>query len=84
MNCDTDKLNIIATYNLLFNASLLVDEGIGYAIGLDKIIYTGENSNLCFRPLNPLVEAEMNIIWKKYQILSKAAEKFIEKLKELN
>lgn len=84
MNCDTDKLNIIATYNLLFNASLLVDEGLGYAIGLDKIIYTGENSNLCFRPLNPLVEAEMNIIWKKYQILSKAAEKFIEKLKELN
>lgn len=84
LNCDMDKLNVIATYNLLFNASLLVDEGLGYAVALDKIIYTGQNSTLCFRPLNPTVEAEMNIIWKKYQLLSKAAEKFIEKLKELN
>ena len=33
-----DELNIAATYNLLFNASLFVDEGLGYAIGLDKII----------------------------------------------
>lgn len=84
LNCDMDKLNVIATYNLLFNASLLVDEGLGYAVALDKIIYTGQNSTLCFRPLTPTVEAEMNIIWKKYQLLSKAAEKFIEKLKELN
>lgn len=35
---------VVATYNLLFNASLLVAEGLGYAIGLDKIINTGENS----------------------------------------
>lgn len=35
------ELNIIATYNLLFNASLMVEEGMGYAIGLDKIIHTG-------------------------------------------
>lgn len=84
LNCDMDKLNVIATYNLLFNASLLVDEGLGYAIGLDKIIYTGKNSNLCFRPLNPMLEAEMHIIWKKYQLLSKASEKFIEKIKKLN
>lgn len=84
LNCDMDKLNVIATYNLLFNASLLVDEGLGYAIGLDKIIYTGKNSNLCFRPLNPMLEAEMHIVWKKYQLLSKASEKFIEKLKSLH
>lgn len=79
---DLSKLNIVATYNLLFNASLLVDEGLGYAIGLDKIINITENSNLCFRPLIPKVEAEMYIIWKKYQIFSKAAEKFMLKLKE--
>lgn len=80
---DLSKLNIVATYNLLFNASLLVDEGLGYAIGLDKIITIPENGNLCFRPLTPKVEAELYIIWKKYQIFSKAAEKFILKLKEL-
>lgn len=80
---DLSKLNIIATYNLLFNASLLVEEGIGYAVGLDKIINLSENSLLCFRPLTPKVEAELHIIWKKYQIFSKAAEKFMEKLSEV-
>ncbi|MCH1983117.1 LysR family transcriptional regulator [Ruminococcus sp. OA3] len=75
-------LNIVATYNLIFNASLLVDEGLGYAIGFDKIINTTGNSNLCFRPLKPGLEDEMSIIWKKYQIFSKPAEKFITVLQE--
>lgn len=83
LNCNIDQLNIIATYNLLFNASLLVDEGLGYAIGLDKIINTGKNSNLCFRPLEPAIEAELSIIWKKYQVFSKPAEQFMLKIKEL-
>lgn len=82
LNCNISNLNVVATYNLLFNASLLVDEGLGYAIGLDKIINTSENSNLCFRPLDPKVEAELNIIWKKYQIFSKAAEQFMMKIKD--
>lgn len=82
LNCNLEKLNIVATYNLLFNASLLVDEGLGYAIVLDKIINTGDNSNLCFRPLEPAVEAELSFIWKKYQVFSKAAEQFLIKLRE--
>lgn len=75
-------LNIVATYNLIFNASLMVDEGLGYAITFDKIINTTGDSNLCFRPLKPQLENEMSIIWKKYQVLSKPAEKFIATLQE--
>ena len=79
---DVTDLNIVATYNLLFNASLLVDEGLGYAMGYDKIINTSGNSNLCFRPLEPKLENKMSIIWKKYQLFSKPAEKFLEVLRE--
>ncbi len=79
---DISKLEITATYNLIFNASLMVEEGLGYAIGLDKIINTSGSSQLCFRPLSPKREASMSIIWKKYQVLTKAAEKFIEKINE--
>lgn len=74
---DPSKLNIVSTYNLVYNASLLVDEGLGYAICLDKIINTGGCSNLCFRPLMPCLDTEMSIIWKKHQIFSKPVEKFI-------
>lgn len=80
--CATDKLNIAATYNLLFNGSLMVEEGMGYAICFDKIINVSGKSNLCFCPLQPKIEASMSIVWKKYQVVTKAAEKFLQKLKD--
>lgn len=83
MKRDISKLNVVATYNLLFNASLLVDEGLGYAIGFDKIINITENSSLCFRPLQPNIEIEMSLVWKKYQIFTKAAEQFRKKIEEM-
>ncbi len=79
---EPSELNIAATYNLIFNGSLLVDEGLGYAVCFDKIINTSGNTSLCFRPLNPGLENKMNIIWKKYQIFSKPAGKFLEVLKD--
>lgn len=77
---DAPKLSIVATYNLLFNASVMVDEGFGYALCLDKLSNTGNESNLCFRPLAPRLEARLDIVWKKYTVFSKAAEKFLESL----
>ena len=77
---DITKLNIVATYNLVFNASLLVEEGLGYAICFDKLINVSGNSNLCFRPLSPKMEAEASIIWKRYQVFSKAADYFLREL----
>ena len=81
MKRELSELEVVATYNLLFNASLMVEEGVGYAIGLDKIIHTSDNGKLCFRPLSPRMEAESSIVWKKYQIFSKASEKFMMELK---
>lgn len=78
---DTDSLNIVATYNLLYNASVLVKEKLGYAIGLDKIINTTGDSELCFRPLKPKLETTLAVAWKKYQVFSKASELFLNRLK---
>lgn len=79
MRRDIAKLNIVATYNLIFNASLMVDEGLGYAICFDKLINT-TGSTLCFRPLDPPIYATAHIVWKKYQVFSKAPAKFLEQL----
>ena len=79
MKKDLSTLNVVATYNLVYNASLLVDEGLGYALCLDKLINT-TGSNLCFRPLDPPLEAAACIVWKKYQMFSKAAEAFLQSL----
>lgn len=77
---DFGKLNVVATYNLIFNASLFVEEGLGYALTLDKLVNTSEGSCLCFRPLSPRLEAKLNIVWKKHTVLSRAAHKFITSL----
>lgn len=79
---DITRLNIVATYNLVFNASLLVEEGLGYAVCFDKLINVSGDSKLCFRPLSPKMKAEASIFWKRYQLLSKAAQKFMDCLKE--
>lgn len=79
---DYSTLNIIATYNLIFNAALMVDEGLGCAIGLDKLVNTSGNSNLCFRPLEPRLEVSLYVVWKKFQAFSRAAERFLAVLQE--
>ncbi|MFJ7975826.1 LysR family transcriptional regulator [Peribacillus sp. NPDC096379] len=76
-----EDFNIVATYNLLFNAARMVEENIGYALCLDKLINTSGDSKLCFKPLNPKLEANLNIVWKKHQVFSIAANKFLEQLR---
>lgn len=77
---DFEQLNIVATYNLIYNAALMVEEGMGYALTLDKLVNTTGNSNLRFCPLRPSLQAHLDIVWKKYQVFSPAAEAFLERL----
>lgn len=79
---DFDRLHVVTTFNLVYNAAIMVEAGVGYAVTLDKLAHTSEDSLLCFRPLMPLLESGMNIIWKKYQVFSPAAELFLERMNE--
>lgn len=79
---DFSNLNIVATYSLIYNGSLMVDEGLGYALSLNQIINVSGDSNLCFRPLYPTLDIGINLVWKKYQMFSKAADKFLKKMQE--
>ena len=75
-----ENLNITATYNLAYNAAIMVEAGMGYAVTLDKLVNT--SGNLCFRPLKPRLESGLDIVWKKYQVFSPAAKLFLDRLKE--
>ena len=79
---DFDRLDIVTTFNLIYNAAIMVEAGIGYALTIDRIVNTAESSNLCFRPLEPRLDSGLNVIWKKYQVFSSAAELFLNKLRE--
>jgi DNA-binding transcriptional LysR family regulator len=77
---DFDKLNVVTTYNLAYNAAIMVEEGIGYAVVLDKIVNTSSDSNLCFRLLEPRLESGLNIVWKKHQFFSAATDMFLKEI----
>ena len=44
-------LNIVAVYNLIYNASLFVEDGVGYALGFEGLVNTTGDSLLTFIPL---------------------------------
>lgn len=77
---DVQSLNIVATFNLITNPAVLVEQGFGMAFTFDRLVNTTGDSNLCFRPLEPAIEAELYLVWKKYQMFTGAAKVFLEQV----
>lgn len=81
LNRPREELNIVASYSLAYNAALMTAEGFGYTIALDKLIHVSGNDNLCFRPLAHSPELPVHLVWKKYQVFSRAAALFLEQFR---
>ena len=81
---ELSSLNVVATYNLIYNASLLVEDGLGYAICFDRLINTTGDSCLCMRPIIPQIKKAGYLIWKKYQAFSPAVQKFIDRIRDIS
>jgi len=83
MGKDFETLNVVASFNLIYNAAFLVEEGVGYALCWDRLVNTSGDHALCFIPYEPRMETNINMAWKKHQIFSKASQKFLERLREI-
>lgn len=77
---DYASMHIVATYNLIYNATFMVEKGIGYALCLDQLVTTA-GRNLTFRPITPQLSVDLYIVTKKYQTFSPAVKSFLEQLK---
>lgn len=77
------QLNINAVYNLIYNAALLTEEGVGCALTLENLVHTGSASSLRFIPLEPPLLSPLYLVWKKFSILSPAAAAFLDELRPL-
>ena len=74
---DENKLNIVATYNLAYNAIIMAREGLGYVVSYDKLTYHNE---LCFIPIYPKQYSNMKIIWRKHQTLTPIVKLLLKEL----
>lgn len=77
-----DQLNLSGTVNLCYNGGVFVKEGLACMLSFDRLIDTGSDSELCFRPLTPPLETKMYVIWKKYQVFTPIAELLINDIKK--
>ncbi len=75
-----EKFNVIGSYNLIYNATVLIHSGVCSTISFDKLADTSENSDLCFVPLEPKVESEAILAWRKGFKLSKQAQILLDEI----
>ena len=75
-------VHMVASYNLIYNAGLMVEAGMGYALCIDDLINTAGNHPLTFVPLSPTLKSNVYLFTKKYQVFSKAAKLFLDRLQE--
>lgn len=74
-----NSLNVVATYNLIYNATYLVEHGVGYALCLERLVNTA-GRNLTFRPVEPELFVDLFLVTKKYQTFSPAVKAYISAL----
>ncbi len=79
---DYSVMNVVATYNLIYNATFLVEHGIGYALCLDRLVNT-QGRNLTFRSIVPELSVDLYIVTKKYQTFSPAVKIFLKQLQSV-
>lgn len=77
------ELHLEGSFRLSYNASIFTREKLGYLLTFNRLIDTSENSGLVFRPLDPILECPMYIIWKRQQMFSPIAIRFFDRLKNV-
>ncbi|MBQ9565372.1 MAG: LysR family transcriptional regulator, partial [Synergistaceae bacterium] len=59
-----ERLDIIGTHNLTYNASVMVRHGLGAALSLEGLVNTTGNTPLRFVPLKPKITARIVLAWR--------------------
>lgn len=75
-------LTLEGSFRLSYNASVFTREGLGYLLTFEHLVNTSSESGLVFRPLYPELTTDMFIIWKKHQVFTPIAERFINELQK--
>ena len=58
------ELRLEGSFRLSYNGSMFAREGLGYLLTFDRLIDTSPDSGLVFRPLSPMLENKLYLVWK--------------------
>lgn len=81
---DLEKLHIAATYNVVHGSPIsFVKNKVGYFLTTRDLLAPKLDNNVVFRPLEPTLQVKYALVWKRHNIFSKAAETFLNKIKQI-
>lgn len=82
LGADINKLNVLATVNIMTHAAMFINSGAACGLTIEGAVDLFEDSKMVFKPLNPRLELTAVLAWKRFHSLSGAAAKFLEYFKE--
>ena len=82
--CPFGKLDVVATYNLIYNAAVFVEAGLGAAICIDGMIPQEFADRVVFRPFAPALVSDVYLAWRKNVALSPAASALVDTVRNVS
>ena len=82
--CPFGKLDVVANYNLIYNAAVFVEAGLGAAVCIDGMIPQEFAERVAFRPFSPALTSDVYIAWRRNAALSPAAAALVEAVRVLS
>ena len=79
---DCGKLNVVCTYNLAYNAAVMVASGLGAAICIDGLVPSTYAERIVFRPFAPAMTSDAYLAWRKDVPLSPAAAALVSRVRK--
>ena len=80
--CPFGKLDVVANYNLIYNAAVFVEAGLGAAVCIDGMIPQEFAERVVFRPFAPALVSDVYLAWRKNAALSPAAAALVAAVRD--
>ncbi|EOI00607.1 hypothetical protein UAY_01710 [Enterococcus moraviensis ATCC BAA-383] len=77
-----NALNVVGTFNLIFNVFSLVENRVGSALTIEGATTNGQHDELIFIPLAPEVKTNCVLVWKKNRIQTPVVKEFIKRFND--
>ena len=76
-----DEKNVFSSNNLINNAALMVEQGLGVALAVEGSVSLYGSDKVCIKKLYPDLISTSVVAWKKHQPMGRAAAKFLNHIR---
>lgn len=76
-----DQLQLVGTFNLLFNIIPLIENGVASALMVEGAMTNRDQSDIKFIPVSPEVSMNCVLVWRQNHALSAVASEFVKRFK---